>query len=414
MPAKTQVTVQQPGEHATMRRMQHFDTIIIGAGAAGLMCAGSVAGFGRPVLVLDHAEKPGNKILISGGGRCNFTNRFCNASNFISANPHFCKSALARFSANDCIAWVEDAGIAYHERDHGQLFCNASARDILDLLLDPCREFGVRIATGTEIHAVQKQQSFELETSRGLFTADHLVIATGGLSIPKMGATPFGLEIARAFGMKVIPPVAGLVPFRFTGKQQDELKSLAGISLDVSASCRQHTFHEAMLFTHRGLSGPAMLQISSYWRPGDAISIDLLPEIDAVTWLQQKREQRPQAQLSTVLSEKLPRRLAHLITAAQVGEGRLNRLNDRQLHDFATMLHHWQLKPSGTEGYRTAEVTVGGVDTDELSSKTMESKTTPGLYFVGEVVDVTGHLGGHNFQWAWSSGYAAAMAIASS
>jgi len=389
-----------------------YDTIIIGAGAAGLMCAGTAAGYGKSVLVLDHADKPGKKILISGGGRCNFTNRFTTAANFISANPHFCKSALARFSADDFIGWVKQSRIQFHERNHGQLFCDDSARDILDMLLQPCREFGVRIATQTEILSVEKKQQFMLKTSKGDFRADTLVVATGGLSIPKMGATGFGLKLAESFGLHIIPPVAGLAPFTFTGKEKEDLKALAGISLDVRVLCRNQSFTEAMLFTHRGLSGPAMLQISSYWQPGDLLLIDVLPNRDVAAFLKQKQQQRPQAQLATVLSELLPKRLVQLLMKDYPGENRLRQLSEKQLLQFAGLLHGWPLKPNGTEGYRTAEVTVGGIDTNELSSKTMMSKKVSGLYFIGEVVDVTGHLGGHNFQWAWSSAYAAAMAIA--
>jgi len=391
--------------------MQSYDTIIIGAGAAGLMCAGTVAGFGKSVLVLDHAEKVGKKILISGGGRCNFTNRFCSPANFISANPHFCKSALARFSADDFIDRVKQSGISYHEREHGQLFCDESARDILDMLLQPCRDFGVMLATQTEILSVEKKEQFMLKTSKGDFSADSLVIATGGLSIPKMGATGLGLKLAESFGLNVVSPVAGLAPFTFTGKEKEALKALAGISLDVRVTCRNQSFTEAMLFTHRGLSGPAMLQISSYWQPGDALLIDLLPDMDAVAFLKQKQQQRPQAQLATILSELLPKRLVQLLMKDNPGENRLRQLSEKQVQAFASLLHGWILKPNGTEGYRTAEVTVGGVDTDELSSKTMQSKKISGLYFIGEVVDMTGHLGGHNFQWAWSSGYAAGMAV---
>ncbi len=392
--------------------MQSYDTIIIGAGAAGLMCAGTAAGFGKSVLVLDHAEKAGKKILISGGGRCNFTNRLCSPANFISANPHFCKSALARFSADDFIDWVKQFGISYHERKHGQLFCDDSARDILNMLLQPCRNFGVQISTQTEILSVEKKEQFMLKTSKGDFSSDALVVATGGLSIPKMGATGFGIKLAESFGLHVVPPVAGLAPFTFTGKQKEDLNALAGISLDVRATCRSQSFTEAMLFTHRGLSGPAILQISSYWQPGDSLLIDLLPHIEAAAFLKQKQQQRPQAHLATVLSELLPKRLVQLLMKDYPGENRLGQISEKQVREFASLLHGWILKPNGTEGYRTAEVTVGGVDTDELSSKTMQSKKISGLYFIGEVVDVTGHLGGHNFQWAWSSGYAAGMAIA--
>jgi len=378
--------------------MGEYDVIIIGAGAAGLMCAGTAAMMGKSVLVLDHAEKAGKKILISGG--------------FVSANPHFCKSALARFSAADFIDMVERAGIAWHERKHGQLFCDESAKDILNMLLTPCRDAGVTFSLQTEVTAVKKEDHhFLIRTNKGDFLSQALVIATGGLSIPKMGATAFGLKIAESFGLKVIAPVAALVPFTFTGKEKERLETLAGISLDVSVSCNGKSFSEAMLFTHRGLSGPAILQISSFWRPGDTLSVDLLPGTDSSVFLEQKCRDRPQAQLTTVLCELLPKRLVPLLIEYGLGETRLCQLSQQQ-RDLAVLLHGWQLKPNGTEGYRTAEVTLGGVDTDELSSKTMQSKRVPGLYFIGEVVDVTGHLGGFNFQWAWSSGYAAAMAIA--
>ncbi len=388
-----------------------YDIIIIGAGAAGLMCAATAAGLGKSVLLLDHAEKAGKKILISGGGRCNFTNRFTTANNFISNNPHFCKSALARFSAQDFIDMVEAAGIAYHERKHGQLFCDDSANDILEMLMAPCREHGVTIQLNTKVNTItEKNHQFTLESDRGTFSCTALVIASGGLSIPKMGATPFGITLAERFGLNIIQPVAGLVPFTFTGQEKDALKSLAGISLDISVNCRGHVFNEAMLFTHRGLSGPAMLQISSYWQPGDTLSINLLPDLGGHALLDFK-QQRPDAQLSTILSELLPKRLVHLLMTGEIGATKMRQINDKQLHHVTALLQNWQLKPNGTEGYRTAEVTVGGVDSNELSSKTMQSKKIPGLYFIGEVVDVTGHLGGFNFQWAWSSGYAAAMAI---
>jgi len=393
--------------------MQQFDVIVIGAGAAGLMCAGTAAAFGKSALVLDHAEKAGKKILISGGGRCNFTNRFTTAANFISANPHFCKSALARFTANDFIEWVHRSGISYHERNHGQLFCDNSASDILDMLMQPCQEFGVKIHLRTTISRVQRNKLFEIETDRGTFTAESLVVATGGLSIPKMGATGFGHKIAAQFGLNIITPVAGLVPFTFTGHEKDDLKALAGISLNVSVTLRGHLFCEALLFTHRGLSGPAMLQISSYWRPGDVLCINLLPDLDISTWLNQKRKQRPKAMLATVLSEQLPKRLVKMLIQQLPANLPLQQLSKEQLQQTASLLQGWQLKPNGTEGYATAETTVGGVDTNELSSKTMQSKKVQGLYFIGEAVDVTGHLGGFNFQWAWSSGYATGMAIGS-
>ena len=392
--------------------MRDFDAIVIGAGAAGLMCAGTAASHGKSVLLIDHAEKAGKKILISGGGRCNFTNLRVSAADFISRNPHFCKSALARFTAADFIAMVDAAGIAWHERDHGQLFCDDSASAIVEMLLAPCREFGVDMQLNTAIESVEREEGFRVSTSRGVFTAPALVVATGGLSIPKMGATSFGLKIAESFGLNVVPAAPGLVPFTFTGAEKERLQALAGISLPVRVSCRERSFSEAMLFTHRGLSGPAMLQISSYWRPGDELLIDLLPGIDIEAFLAQQREARSEASLTNVLAGLLPKRLAQLLSESLIGNQRLKQLDEREIDRIAGQLHGWRLKPNGTEGYRTAEVTVGGVDTDELSSKTMASKKVPGLYFIGELVDVTGHLGGFNLQWAWSSGYAAGLAVA--
>jgi len=386
--------------------------IVIGAGAAGLMCAGTAAGCGKSVLIVDHAEKAGKKILISGGGRSNFTNRSVTAANFLSRNPHFCKSALARFSAADFLTMVEEADITYHERDHGQLFCDESAKQIIELLMQSCNANGVKLQLQTTINSVAHDNGFELHTDRGLFRSEALVVATGGLSIPKMGATPFGLKLAEQFGLNIVPPVAGLVPFRFSGKEKDSLQALAGISVDVSVLCRGKTFREAMLFTHRGLSGPAMLQISSYWQPGDELNIDLLPDCDIESLLSEKKAVRPKAQLATILAEQLPKRLVQLLCESVITDKPMQQLSQKEITQIAETLHHWSLKPSGTEGYRTAEVTVGGVDTNELSSKTMQSKKVPGLYFIGEVVDVTGHLGGFNFQWAWSSGYTAGLAVA--
>lgn len=392
--------------------MREYDVIVIGAGAAGLMCAGTAAKYGRSVLLLDHAEKVGKKIAISGGGRCNFTNREVSAANFISCNPHFCKSALSRFSATDFINMIEAAGIKYHEREHGQLFCDGSAREVVDMLLQLCKKHDVDIRLQTNIADVRKKRAVEVESDRGMFCASSLVVATGGLSIPKIGASPFGLRLAQQFGLQVIPPVAGLVPFTFSGKEKEQLQQLAGVSARVAVSCGGKSFAGAMLFTHRGLSGPAVLQISSYWSPGCELEVNLLPEADIRWLLCDKRQARPQAKLSTVLSELLPKRLAHLLCAGYIGDNRMGQLSDKQINKAVDLLHCWRLKPSGTEGYRTAEVTVGGVDTSELSSKTMQSKKVPGLYFIGELVDVTGHLGGFNLQWAWSSGYVAGLATA--
>ncbi len=392
--------------------MQHYDVIIIGAGAAGLMCAGTAAAGGRSVLLIDHADQPGKKILISGGGRCNFTNHYTSAENFISANPHFCKGPLARFSAADFLALVEANGIAWHEREHGQLFCDHSAQDILELLLKPCRTFSVRMQLKTTVERIDKKDHFQLLTDHGEFSAASLVIASGGLSIPKLGASAFGIDIARQFGLRIVEPVAGLVPLRFTGTEKDALQALAGISLDVRIHCRGQSFREALLFTHRGISGPAVLQISSYWRPGDALDINLLPGLDTEAWLAEQEQTHRDMRLDNVLATVLPKRLVqHLITSLKLSNRPLKQLSNKQLQHIAVSLTHLQLKPAASEGYRTAEVTVGGVDTRDLSSKTMQANKIDGLYFIGEVVDVTGHLGGFNFQWAWSSGYVAGQAV---
>ena len=385
--------------------------IIVGAGAAGLMCAIEAGRRGRRVMVLDHAEKAGKKILISGGGKCNFTNLQTGPANYICNNAHFAKSALSRYTPYDFLALVEKHGIAWEERDHGELFCVGSARQIVAMLLAECESAGISLQLNCTIQAVLKNDQFQLETERGVFTADSLVIASGSRSIPKMGATGFGHQIAEQFGLSVTELKAGLVPFRLTGGEQEQLKALAGISLDVSVSCSRHAFREQMLFTHRGISGPALLQISSYWREGDSISIDLLPGVDISSWLNRMRQERPGAALRTVLAERLPRRLAQYLCESLISDGILRRLSDPEIEAVAESLHDWQLKPAGTEGYRTAEVTVGGVDSNELSSKTMEARKVEGLYFIGEVVDVTGHLGGFNFQWAWASGYAAGQSV---
>jgi len=396
-----------------MSEHQSWDAIIIGAGAAGLMCASVAGRRSRSVLVLDHAEKPGKKILISGGSRCNFTNLYASHDNYLSHNPHFCKSALSRFTATDFIAMVEARGIAYHERSHGQLFCDDSARDIVDMLLDACSEAGVTLRMKTEVASVSRtEDGFSLSTNHGEYHCRHLVLATGGLSLPKIGASPFGLKLAEKFDLPIVPPRAGLVPFTFTGADVDSIKALAGIALDVAVSCRGTAFTGAMLFTHRGLSGPSILQISSYWQPGDAISVDLLPGRDIATELGDAQNVHPQAQLSTILSHWLPRRLVRLLCdSSLIHDKKMEKISAAERELVAQQLHGWQLKPAATEGYRTAEVTLGGVDTAALYSKDMQVKSVPGLYFIGEVVDVTGHLGGFNFQWAWSSGHACGMAL---
>jgi predicted Rossmann fold flavoprotein len=388
------------------------DVMIIGGGAAGLMCALTAGQRGLRVLVVDHANRVGKKILMSGGGRCNFTNTGTTPANFLSANPHFCKSALARYTPMDFIGMVERHGIAYHEKELGQLFCDVSSKLIVKMLLDECAATQVRIETGCNVECVQRiDDGFRLHTSQGSFAAPALVVASGGLSIPSMGASGFGYELARQFGHNVLPTRAGLVPLTLTGKHQERLQDLSGVALPVTARCQQQSFHNFMLITHRGVSGPAVLQISSYWQPGDDLRLDLLPGQDALAWLKEQQKQRSAAELKTVLSDVLPRRFAQRLCELWLPNRPLKQYNEPQLREIAEVLGAWPLVASGTEGYRTAEVTLGGVDTDELSSSTLMSKRVPGLYFIGEVVDVTGWLGGYNFQWAWASGHAAGMAV---
>lgn len=400
--------------------MTHFDVIIIGGGASGLMCALTAGQRGRRVLVLDGSNKIGKKILMSGGGRCNFTNLFIEPDCFLSANPHFCISALDRYTQWDFIALVEKHRIPYHERKHGQLFCNDSAKDILDMLVAECEKAGVRIQTHCEMKAVQAlgdaraSQRFSLQTGKGEFSAHSLVVATGGLSIPTMGASGIGYDIARQFGLQVLPTRAGLVPFMFSDSFKSVSERLSGLAVDVVLSTGQQAFSENVLFTHRGLSGPAALQLSNYWQVGDAIAMDLLPGVDLVQWLRQQKKDHPKSLLRTLLTPLLAKSLVQELQTLfwpSWAETALAEIPDAALLAIAEGLGQWTLKPSGTEGYRTAEVTLGGVDTQELSSKTMESRKQPGLYFIGEVVDVTGHLGGFNFQWAWSSGNAAGQYV---
>ncbi len=394
-----------------MGQMRKVDVIVVGAGAAGLMCAITAGQRGKSVLVLDKAAKPAEKIRISGGGRCNFTNLDVTAENYISNNRHFCKSALAGFNQWDFIDWVNEAGIPYHERDHGQLFCDNSAKDIIKMLLDKCDGYGVERCLNTDIEAIHKDDVFTVATTAGMFESDSLVVATGALSIPKMGATGFGHKIATQFGLNIVETRPGLVPFTFTGKEKEQFEALSGISLPVVVSIagnkRKEAFKEAMLFTHRGLSGPAILQISSYWQPGDSLQINLIPELKLQDFIREQVGQRPSAQLSTVLAACLPKRLVSLLAQSFPMQQKIQSLSRQDTEKLETFLQTWQLKPSSTEGYRTAEVTVGGVDTNDLDSKTMQAKKVEGLYFIGEVVDVTGHLGGFNFQWAWSSGFCA-------
>lgn len=388
--------------------------IIIGAGAAGLMCAMSAAARGRRVLLLDHASKAGKKILMSGGGRCNFTNLYCEPANFLSHNPHFCKSALARFTQWDFIALVAKHGVPYHEKKLGQLFCDHKSSDILGLLLEECEQAGVDLRLNTSVSEISHHEGgYRLETSQGPAQCESLVIATGGLSIPTLGATGFGYQVARQFGHTVLPTRAGLVPFTVTDPQLKALcEALSGTSVeDCRVSCNGQSFVENILFTHRGLSGPAILQISSYWQPGDVVSIDLLPALDLPTWLAEQQRERPNSELKTLLAELFTKKMAGLLAEQWFTSKPMKQYSPGELKAIAERLGNWQLVPAGTEGYRTAEVTLGGVDTREVSSKTLESLKSPGLYFVGEVLDVSGHLGGFNFQWAWASGYAAAQYV---
>lgn len=394
--------------------MTNADTLVVGGGAAGLMCAITAARRGKHVVVLEGSNRIGKKILMSGGGRCNFTNLYCEPSNFLSHNPHFCKSALSCFTQQDFVAMVEQHGIAYHEKTAGQLFCDDSSRDIVAMLQRECDAAGVRIVTQCKINQVAFTKVFEIESDKGRFSAPSLVIASGGLSIPKMGASGFGYDVARQFGLKVFDTRAGLVPFTFTGSLHDSTQRLSGISTRATVTVNGASFTEDLLFTHRGLSGPAILQASSFWLPGDTVEIDLLPGTDAGSWLLEAKAGQPRTLLRTALGNRLPRALVAELQGLlwpDQAELPLAEIGNETLRDLGGQLNNWVIKPAATEGYRTAEVTLGGVDTDELSSKTMESHRQPGLYFIGEVVDVTGHLGGFNFQWAWASGHAAGLAI---
>jgi predicted Rossmann fold flavoprotein len=388
------------------------DVVIIGAGAAGLMCALTAAERGRQVLLIDHANKAGKKILMSGGGRCNFTNMHADTANFASENPHFCKSALARYTPWDFIAMVGKHGVPYHEKKLGQLFCDDKSKDILEMLLGECRQAGVDLRLDTSVQQVEKTQpGYVLSTRMGQIASSSLVVATGGLSIPTLGATGFGYEIARQFGHNVLSTRAGLVPFTVSGQLRDFCTELTGTSVDCAVSCNGESFRENILFTHRGLSGPAILQISSFWHPGDVVEINLLPDRDALEWLQAQQAARPNSELKTVLSEVFTKKMAALLADHWFASKPMKQYTSAALRDIADKLSAWQVAPAGTEGYRTAEVTLGGVDTREVSSKTMESLKSPGLYWIGEVLDVNGHLGGFNFQWAWASGHAAAQFV---
>jgi predicted Rossmann fold flavoprotein len=385
-----------------------YDVIIIGAGAAGLMCAIEAGKRGRHVLLVDKAKKPGSKIRISGGGKSNFTNLYVTPENYLSQNPHFCKSALSRYTQWDFLELMSQAGLSWEERLHGQLFCEQGAQAIIDMLLGHCQSAGVEILLQCEVQSIEHSDTFELTTSKGVFRCESLIIASGGPSIPRMGSTDFGIQVASQFGMSSIPFRPALVPFTFRPDfYQKWFKDLSGISLDTSITCNNANFREQMLITHRGLSGPVILQISSYWNKGDDIELDLLPDLDASAWLLELKNANSRSELKTVLSEKLPKRLALRFCDNQFGSQPLNRYSNHDLMAIGQTLNAWLITPAGTEGMRTAEVATGGVNTDNLSSKTMQSKLVPGLFFIGETVDVTGHLGGFNFQWAWASGWCA-------
>ena len=385
------------------------NVIILGAGAAGLMCAIEAGKRGRSVVVLEQNQKIGEKIRISGGGRCNFTNVVTHHEHYLSDNPHFCKSALARFTPEDFIALVKKHGIPYHEKKLGQLFCDESSRRIIDMLEKECDDARVRIVVGCETTDVRKDTRFVVTTNKGVFESESLVIATGGLSIPKLGSTDFGYRLAKQFGLKITCPRPGLVPVTFSKDDLPFFGKLSGAAVAAIVSCNGMSFRENILFTHRGLSGPAILQISSFWNLGDTISIDLSPDVDLLKFLNELHQSS--VELTSVLSEILPKRFAKLWCERYTTSKQMNRYTRKELSSIAAQLHDWKLVPESTEGYSKAEVTCGGVDTNELSSKTMEAKNVPGLYVIGEVVDVTGHLGGYNFQWAWASGFVAGQYV---
>ncbi|WP_338559992.1 NAD(P)/FAD-dependent oxidoreductase [Erwinia sp. E_sp_B04_7] len=394
--------------------MEKFDVIIIGAGAAGLFCAAQAGQRGKRVLLLDNGKKAGRKILMSGGGRCNFTNLYTEPAAYLSQNPHFCKSALARYTQWDFIDLINRHGIAWHEKTLGQLFCDDSAQQVVDLLLKECEAGKVTLRLRSEVLSVARDDAgYTLELNGSTVQAEKLVIASGGLSMPGLGASPFGYKVAEQFGLKVFPTRAGLVPFTLHKPLLEQLQTLSGVAVPSVMTAEDGTlFKEALLFTHRGLSGPAVLQLSSYWQPGEFVTINLSPERDLDSFITEEREAHPNQSLKNTLAKVLPRRLVECLQLlGSVPECTLKQLNSRQQSGLVASLHQWRVQPNGTEGYRTAEVTLGGVDTSVLSSKTMEARDVPGLYFIGEVVDVTGWLGGYNFQWAWSSAWACAQAL---
>ena len=389
---------------------QKIDVVVIGAGAAGLMCAAEAGRRGRTVLVLDHAKKPGRKILISGGGKCNFTNYDVSANNYLCQNPHFVKSALSQYSNWDFISLVSKYGIEFEERDHGQLFCLESAKDIVKMLLAECESPNIQFRYQTDVHSIEKTETgFSLHADTDGIECASLVVATGGLSMPKLGATPFGYKIAEQFGLEVVSTTAGLVPFTLHKEDKEDFAELSGIAIPAEITANDGTlFKEALLFTHRGLSGPSVLQISSFWKPGQNVSVNLVPEADIDELLTRSLEKHPNQSLKNTLARVLPKRLVEVLLERKVfADKPLKQYNHKELLSIRESLENWTIVPNGTEGYRTAEVTLGGVNTDHLSSKTMECKSIPGLYFIGEVMDVTGWLGGYNFQWCWSSGFVA-------
>ncbi|HDT1380468.1 TPA: NAD(P)/FAD-dependent oxidoreductase [Klebsiella aerogenes] len=395
--------------------MERFDAIVIGAGAAGMFCAAQAGLLGCRVLLLDNGKKPGRKILMSGGGRCNFTNMYVEPAAYLSQNPHFCKSALARYTQWDFIELVGKYGIAWHEKTLGQLFCDDSAEQIVNLLLSECEKGGVQIRLRSEILSVERdEQGYRLQVNGETLAAKRLVIASGGLSMPGLGASPFGYKVAEQFGLKVLPTRAGLVPFTLHKPLLEQLQVLSGVSVPATITAENGTlFRENLLFTHRGLSGPAVLQISSYWQPGEFVTVNLLPDCDLEAFLNEQRGAHPNQSLKNTLAMQLPKRLVECLQQlGQIPDVTLKQLNVRDQQALVETLTAWRVQPNGTEGYRTAEVTLGGVDTNELSSRTMEARKAPGLYFIGEVMDVTGWLGGYNFQWAWSSAWACAQALA--
>ena len=388
---------------------QNYDVLIIGAGGAGLMCAAECGKRGRKVLVVDHADKVGKKILISGGGRCNFTNLNILPERFLSENKHFCKSAFSQFDQHDFIALVQKHGIKFHEKKLGQQFCDESAQQIVDMLLAECAEAGAAVQMNTTIDGITHTEgTYTIKTSEGDYTAQSLVIATGGLSIPKIGATSFGYEVAKQFDVQLTDLMPALVPFTFNNKDAELYEGLSGIAFDAEVTCGKTQFRENVLLTHRGLSGPAILQISSYWRPGESITIQLLPDVDWQTLMKDKRQTNPKQDLANVLAEQLPKRFVQrLVENDYIPNTSMAQVSDKVIHDLTELFTKFTFKPNGTEGYRKAEVTLGGVSTAALNARTLECKTQEGLFFIGEVVDVTGWLGGYNFQWAWSSGFAA-------